>query len=80
MLKNLLNSLTKEQRLELHIKGIPSQVTSSWRTGKRRPTYAQCISLAEVTGANLQKLLLEVALNDGTPEQQEKFKHLLKDN
>jgi len=78
MLLEVINNLTQQQRLELHIKGVTSQLTSAWRNGKRRPTYAQCVSLAEVTGCDLQKLLTEVALGDATPEQQKKFKHLMK--
>ena len=79
MLKELLNNLTKEQRLELHIKGIPSQITSAWRTGKRRPTYAQAVSLAVVTGADLKDLLIEIALGDALPEDKEALESLLKD-
>lgn len=80
MLKQIINALTKEQKVDLFARDILPQTISYWKVGKRRPTYAQCISLAEITGADLPKLLTEVALNDGTPEQQEKFKHLIKDN
>lgn len=78
MLVSILNNLTKEQRLQLHIRGIPSSLTSSWRTGKRRPTYAQCVYLAEVTGANLQDLLTEIALNEVPEEVANKFRNSIK--
>lgn len=77
MLNNILNSLTKEQRMALHIRGIPSSLTSAWRLGKRRPTYAQCVSLCEVTGCDLPRLLTEIALAEARPEQQQMFAHLL---
>jgi len=78
MLISILNNLTKEQRLQLHIRGIPSSLTSSWRTGKRRPTYAQCVYLAEITGSDLPKLLTEVALGDVPKETAQKFEYLIK--
>lgn len=78
MLLTTINNLTKEQRLELHINGMPSSVTSSWRTGKRKPTYAQCVALAAITGCDLERLLLEIALSEAKEEFKEKFAHLLK--
>lgn len=78
MLTELINNLTKEQRIELHVRGIPSQLTSAWRTGRRRPTYAQCVYLAEVTGANLQDLLTEIALNEVPEEVANKFRNTVK--
>lgn len=77
MLESIINNLTKQQKIDLYIRGIPSQLISSWRIGKRRPTYAQCVSLCAVTGYDLPKLLTEVALNDAKPEDREKFEHLL---
>lgn len=74
MLKNILNNLTKEQRMELHNKGIPSQLTSAWRTGRRRPTYAQAVYLAQTTGANLKDLLIEIALNEVPEEVAKQFR------
>lgn len=70
--------MTKEQRLQLHIKGVTASVMSMWRTGKRKPTFPQCVYLSEITGAELDKLLVEVALIDATEEQRKKYAHLLK--
>jgi len=78
MLINLINDLTKQQRIDLFAQGISSPVMSMWRTGKRKPTYAQCVALSEITGCELDKLLVEVALNEATPAQKKKFSHLMK--
>jgi len=80
MLTQLLSALTRQQKIDLFARNIPPQTISYWRKGGRMPTYEQCVSLAEVTGADLPKLLTEIALSKATPEQQEKFKHLIKDN
>ena len=77
MFKKLVEGLTKEQKVKLYERDIYPQVVSAWKNDRRRPTYAQCVTLAEITGADLPRLLTEVALKDATPEQQEMFKHYL---
>ena len=77
MLTQIIESLTKQQKVDLYARDIPPQTISYWKTGKRKPTYAQCISLSIVTGCDLQKLLTEIALTEAKPEDREKFAHLL---
>lgn len=75
MLIQIIESLTKEQKADLYLRDIPPQLVSAWKTGRRRPTYAQCIRLADVTGTDAKELLFQVALHDVTPEERKKFLH-----
>ena len=77
MLTQLINNLTKEQKVQLFARDIPPQTISYWRSGKRRPTYAQAVSLAFVTGADLKELLLEIALEDVHEMDKEAAKAIL---
>jgi len=76
MLKTLINNLTRQQRAELLLRGIESPLISAWKNDRRRPTYAQAVSLAVVTKTNTKDLLLEVALGDALPEDKEVAKDL----
>jgi PHP family Zn ribbon phosphoesterase len=78
MLLEVINSLTREQKAKLLIRGIESPLISAWRTGRRRPTYAQCVYLAEITGTNLQNLLTEIALKEVPEEIANKFRNPIK--
>jgi len=73
MINQLIESLTKEQKAELLMKDIPPQLISAWKTGRRRPTYAQCIRFAEVTKCNVKDLLFEIALMDITEEERKNY-------
>jgi len=64
MLIETINNLTREQRAELLLRGIESPLLSAWRNGKRRPTYAQAVSIAVVAKIDIKDLLLEIALGD----------------
>lgn len=76
-MNQIINELTKEQKVALYAKDIYPQLVSAWKNGKRRPTYSQAVSLAAVTGANLKNLLVEIALEEARPEDKELFKNLV---
>lgn len=78
MLNDLLNGLTSEQRHALYENGLPHSRLSEIRHGKRLPTFKQCVTLSEITGYDLNQLLIEVALTEATPVQKKKFSHLMK--
>lgn len=75
MLKTLIDNLTREQKAELLLRGIESPLISAWKNDRRRPTYAQAVSLAVVTGTDVKDLLLEIALGDALPEDKEAIKN-----
>jgi hypothetical protein len=62
MLRELLESLTPEQRAQLRDRGISDQKRSDWVHGRRLPTEVQVAELADVTGADWARLQREITL------------------
>lgn len=74
MLKQIIEALTKDQKVDLFANDIPPQTINYWKKGERNPTYVQCVILSKITGANLSKLLTEIALKEYEMKKMKKRK------
>lgn len=69
MFDQVLTRLTADQKHDLAARGIPRQLLSNWKTGRRKPTPQQVVHLAEVAGVNRHALQDEITLLSATPKQ-----------
>jgi len=77
MYRELVASLTAEQKKQLVAAGIVAPTISNWIHGKRRPTLAQAKVLAIVTGADFAQLAEELADLEASQEQLTFFRRAL---
>ncbi|MDB5849530.1 MAG: hypothetical protein JWP29_3282 [Rhodoferax sp.] len=60
MYAELLQGLTKDDRIELAAHGVPSSRVSEWKTGFKFPSRPQALVLATVKGVDFDKLEREL--------------------
>jgi hypothetical protein len=75
--EQIVKNLTKEQIDALVERGIVRSTMSAWRHGKRIPTRAQAIHLAEICKVDVMELEKELMILEVTPEQRDLFQRLL---
>ncbi len=66
--RTIIEGLTREQRAELISRGINKARISDWISGRRLPTRAQALMLADVTGADWVDLAAELTLLEAGEE------------